>query len=197
MKTTPFCIDGPLIYDGPIDITVRSRPGVIYYNQDFSGLSLTNASLTDTTFANCNMAGCNLRWTKANNVLFTGCNLSALDTFCADFTKVRFTNSALDGAELKGTRFRNCDLGEFIANASLLGSVATSETPLPSGLWLAPYVDRLGKQRAPGLFAIEYDFEYLSQFTSVDAIETLLAEHPDISLTHLIACLHALSPSYT
>jgi hypothetical protein len=184
-----------LIYDGPIDITVRSRPGVIYHNQDFSGKALTNASLTNTTFVNCNMTECNLRWTKANSASFIDCNLSGIDTFGADFTKVHFANSRLDNARFHGTEFHDCDLGQFIANASLFDSVATIGTALPPGLVLDPAVDYRGRGREPGLLGIDFDFEYLERFARPEVIDTLVSEHYDIPLTRLVTLLNALSPS--
>jgi hypothetical protein len=197
VKKTPFCIDGPLIYDGPIDITVRSRPGVIYHNQDFSRLALTNASLTNTTFVNCNLTECNLRWTRATSAAFINCDLSGLDTFGSGFTKVRFTNSTLNNAKFHATEFYDCDLGQDIANASLLDSSATIDTALPPGLVLNPDLDYNSRNGEPGLLAVDYDYEYLERFARPDAIDALLAEHHGIPPARLISCLRALSLSPT
>jgi hypothetical protein len=196
VKTTPFCIDGHLICDGPIDITVRSRPGVVYHNQDFSHLALTNASLTNTTFVNCNMTECNLRWTRATSVAFINCNLSGIDATGSGFTKVRFTNSVLNNAQFSTTKFYDCDLGENIARAQICGARVTLGTALPAGLTPLVFVDRRGNTTEPELLEVNYDVGYLTRFARTNAVDLLINEHADAPLTTIVALLQALAPVY-
>lgn len=91
----------------------------VFLNCDFTNAQWTQFKFIDCKFIDCNLSLASLLGVVMNNVYFQGCKLLGIHWFQCDklsfivsFEDCQLSNAAFYKANLKKTKFLNCDLTE-------------------------------------------------------------------------------------
>ena len=110
---------------------VRSDGGsahrVSFTESRMTGFAVTDGKLGDVTFDECRLDLSGWRFTRFDNVSFTGCKLTGADFTNADLRGARFTGCDLTGAQfhhakMEGTRVERCELADIAGITSWRGA---------------------------------------------------------------------------
>jgi uncharacterized protein YjbI with pentapeptide repeats len=97
-----------------------------------TGVHWVDGVLRDVTVSECRADLTSFRFTRFNNVVFEGCNLTRADFQNADVSGVQFIGCDLTGAQfsqatMAGTRFSNCALAGIGGVASFAGAILANQ----------------------------------------------------------------------